>query len=386
MHITITVRDFPRFEKKVAQINKKAIALGYDAIAVTDVSESFESVDGRYRKVHAVTIKAPEVFVRPGWEVVGLVESIKNSDKKIVTGLGTELSASWESHNMCCDHCGTKRARKQVFLVQSGDQLLSVGKQCLEGYTGINPEMVLALSQLWTAPDDFPTARVQSFVSVLDVITAALTAIRIDGFTSKKGAQFSDRRPTFIRVAEIIDGFSGYRNQEERDAMLSAYQISEEDEQQALAINNEWLAYDGQEAFLTNLKNFAQAGIVEDKFLSHIVAGTGTAIATPKPATPKPKMAGFVGTVGQRTTCRAKAIALRQYESYYGQGWMVIFQTEDNQKLTWFTSSAIGDFMNFQGEASQVWQDISFAVKDHQQDPKYGDTTIVTRLKALAPC
>lgn len=87
-----------------------------------------------------------EPIHQKGWTILAHIERLDGSDQRIVTLVGAEeTDPLWRTWDMRCDHCGTHRARKAVYICKHDDgRVVSVGSTCLKEYTGIDPTSVFS--------------------------------------------------------------------------------------------------------------------------------------------------------------------------------------------------------------------------------------------------
>ena len=102
--------------------------------------------------VHKYYVQAQELEVdmepihESGWSILAHIERLDGSDQRLVTLVtAEETDPMWRVWDMRCDHCGTHRARKAVYICKHDDgRVVSVGSTCLKEYTGIDPASVFS--------------------------------------------------------------------------------------------------------------------------------------------------------------------------------------------------------------------------------------------------
>lgn len=102
--------------------------------------------------VHKYWVQAVELIVdmepihEAGWSILAHIEKLEGSDQRLVTLVtAEETDPLWRTWDMRCDHCGTHRARKAVYICHHDDgRIVSVGSTCLKEYTGIDPASVFS--------------------------------------------------------------------------------------------------------------------------------------------------------------------------------------------------------------------------------------------------
>lgn len=148
-------------EKLVARLAKRAAKLG---IAPPEIINRKEDPEEIVKTVNGeeITFAIPFVILdveydviamKGDFRVIGHLEPSGVDDKCFVhIAPGAEVTeddlADFRNHDMTCDHCGHKRYRKSVILVedrsQEGWPVCTVGSTCLEKFCGIDPKAALA--------------------------------------------------------------------------------------------------------------------------------------------------------------------------------------------------------------------------------------------------
>ena len=161
------------FRKRLDALNRKALKFGLQPIqvlSVVDVSYQYkvESFGNGKELACLVPLRKGEHAERPvilkraeiqfpiiklgDWQVVGKLEACGHSNLGFaVTDDEADQKAVREHSDgqLRCEHCNTKRARKEGFLLRGGDASYKlVGTSCLQDFTGIDPAAVLFMAQM----------------------------------------------------------------------------------------------------------------------------------------------------------------------------------------------------------------------------------------------
>lgn len=129
------------FEYTVSEPHKEKVNI-YNVDPVTGTCSQATSLS---YYVDAVDVKiCGDIVQQNGWEVLARVDSVNEDDPKepkTVMLYGNEYDNGWHFVDCHCDHCGTNRRRKTIFICrnQSEGKTVQVGKTCLQDYTGISP-------------------------------------------------------------------------------------------------------------------------------------------------------------------------------------------------------------------------------------------------------
>ena len=98
-----------------------------------------------------VTVEFDEIRVEGDWRVVASVEVVEDTDFRVVNGMIDNVSQYKDLDFYHCDHCGVRRYRKKIIIVENpkGDRKV-VGRSCMKDYIGISPAALVANLDLST--------------------------------------------------------------------------------------------------------------------------------------------------------------------------------------------------------------------------------------------
>lgn len=179
-------------KNRVARANKRLKAAGItDTFAATyaPYTEVVTDKSGVSRSVDRVkmTLTRP-VIGYEGFTFLGTVEEASPGNFVVYTAPGVELQG-WRPSTMNCEHCNKKRARSKVYVVEDAQGgRKTVGKTCVELYTGMSPEGLFALE--WDDvqrhhDDEWQKGDVSYGVPVFKadtVIQLAVHFVKLDGY------------------------------------------------------------------------------------------------------------------------------------------------------------------------------------------------------------
>jgi hypothetical protein len=126
-------------DKKMSQLQKAARKLGVEAPSYAKVGTSLKLLkDSRAVEMVEIVVSgaAPKI---DGWEFLGTVEHTKAGNvlrlREGAKPEGLDLTPYY-SGPQHCSHCGTKRPRKDTYLVLSEGGVAQVGRDCLKDFLG----------------------------------------------------------------------------------------------------------------------------------------------------------------------------------------------------------------------------------------------------------
>ena len=122
------------------------------------------------------------------------------------------------THDFRCDHCRTRRYRKDVFVLleEATGALKVVGRNCLADYFGRSPEALVAWAKIWHSlldasdPDEGFSGgggRYEESYSFESILALAHRIVLQDGgYISRKGAEISDDlSSTASKVSRVLN-------------------------------------------------------------------------------------------------------------------------------------------------------------------------------------
>lgn len=289
----------------------------------------------------------------------------------------------------CCEHCNTKRQRKETYVVRHADtgETKQIGSTCLEDFTGIDPAKVLFLAQVYsvfkTLDDSYEhfmhgrgaDHRVRTVDFLRDVLFAAEWQ---GGFISSKRAKEELLTPTYVHARDLSDLLR-------RDGLWARYRDSK-DRLLASAerVIDWWAKLEPSSEFERTTQQLVTAESLpaENKYLA-IAAASIPAMdrALAKAATQAARAAHpseHVGTVGEKMHQVMRVTGQYGFDSQYGWAYFVNFVDAEGNKYSWKTASPPSEFGDV--EAKAKWFDGRFKIKKHDE---YRDEkiTLITHVK-----
>lgn len=145
----IPVYNFDNFEKEAKRLSKKAAKLDVpfdfevsEEVVTYNIPHRLTRPDGSTKDVKVptdfrkVSIVGDEEFSINGWEVIAKAEFLEGG--AVISSIRDNLSKEHGDMDRSCDHCGYKRRRKRVFLLENENtgEHMQVGSTCLNDFLG----------------------------------------------------------------------------------------------------------------------------------------------------------------------------------------------------------------------------------------------------------
>lgn len=196
-----------KFRSKIESLNKRAKKLGLAPLVAADAGVHEERIERKVgKKVHVTVRRYQKILLtgeRPklnGWKMLGTVQHDTGGDSSmnvLRAAPDAEIPESYRTAPNICDHCKTKRRRRDTFIIEKDGQVCQIGRNCLQDFIGdVNPKGIAFYYELWHDP----TARLPSgdttskdYAPIEDYLAAVHACIREEGFVSRTTARYNDK-------------------------------------------------------------------------------------------------------------------------------------------------------------------------------------------------
>lgn len=219
--IQVPLSHFSSLEKKIKRLAKKASRFNNEPVGLEVVGHSVRRVgtdqytsEGNrvYRDLSCVDVvvsgPAPKLA---GWELAARLENVEGGTIiHACPSFSGTIPHEYRDADTSCDHCKTRRFRKEVFLVvNEAGEFKKVGRQCIADFLGHQtPEALAAYASFWSEEvftgefDDNWTIKAQDEVyPVEDILALTHCHIKADGWVSRSAASGRDISATADDVA-----------------------------------------------------------------------------------------------------------------------------------------------------------------------------------------
>lgn len=402
--------NLPRLTEDVAELNKRAVKLGLTPMTVEVVSrrteETTDEMTGvKYERRFATVRLTGESPKLAGWNLVARITPVTEEAgalNLVKCVPGVECPAEFRDVKLTrCDHCNSRRYRKDVFVVrhESGEYKV-VGRQCIGDFLGhASPESLLnAAEVLWSLEGLVTEAREEGWAYLrsgeftFDITRYVATVsiwVRRFGWVPRS-AKRDDAPATADEVWSFLLPSFDRESRRHKEELVRKHNLHVEEFDQELAVKAlEWarsLDLQSGNDYLYNLRVACGVKDVTAK-TSGLVASVVSAY---KREVEKQELArreretkrrGLVGVKGQRRGFpKLTVVTTRSLESMYGVKTLVIFETPEGDLLKWFAS---GDRTS-EYETGAVYS-ITGTVKDHGEYKGVPDTQLSRVEKGIDP-
>lgn len=307
-----------------------------------DIEYTYEAVD--------VTISHDVVRV-DGWTFVATLDHSSVPGATIVRNVpntDVELPASFrEADPRVCEHCNTKRHRKDTFVIHRDGEFKQIGRNCLADFIGHDvAALVRWLEHVRMYAADIereysePTTREPISAPVHKIVEATMLVVDKFGWTSRSAARDNDDlMPTANDVETYVFGFG---RAAKRLHELLGKPTDEQRQRAADAI--EWIkSTDPDNDYLHNLRTIVDAdvctyrnvGILASIYVAHAKAVENEVKRSERLAAINNE---HFGSVDARYTFDLTVVATRVFDGYYGTTHFYSFRDADNHSIVYFSS------------------------------------------------
>lgn len=382
------------FAAMLSRLNRKADRFGLEHVAVTSeerrryaVVSQYVGRDGSFlltnllpvrdedrgypKVIELLEIEIEGPLIKLGdWTVIGRLEQAQSGVLSFGAKEGEDFAALAASADagVRCEHCNTKRARKDAYVLRSATgEVITVGSSCLADYTGHDPGAALFLAELHSlvriVMDELEDAvkSATTLWSVQEYMARVVNAIRHNGFVSAQRAE------------------SGFGATWQEALLVRPEDVIEDDRETACQIIERAMADTAQSGFARNVRVLVSADYVEPSptRLAILAAAAGSHMRQLR------AKGEHLGTIGAFWEGVVRVVNRVELLNTYGREkrWMLIFEAEAGGVLVWKTTAAPADLVQSVGPVS-----IKAKVKAHSYYEGMPQTSVthLTRTQAEA--
>jgi len=380
--------NFPAFEEKVEKLNKKAIKLNFPAITF-EILETVVNIDEKTKRAEnffkiILNGESPKLN---GWKFIARLETIKEQKHNLVFVIPNEnIPLAYRESGSQCQHCNSKRYRKYTYvLMNENGEYKQVGSSCLKDFLGHTDPHNYAkylewMEQLTVCAKEGETVDRGSISShdckyELDYFVYYVAEyIKQTGyFLSKSKAEQLERSSTGDLVwNEMFNRMMKQNDKIVQSISDESIELANKAIEWAKELGNKEKLNDYQHnlylSCMTNLVDYRSKGIVASLITAYQY---DLELIKKKEVEKQEKSSSqYFGTIGEREIFTLTVVKKSHIESYYGSSILHVFEDENGNIATWFSSNKEFE----EGETVTI----KATVKEHKE---YRDQkqTILTR-------
>lgn len=351
---TVPEGNLANLHSHIKRLNKKAAKMGCAPITITEGKSDFREIlhpSGDFVKERfvevTVTGEAPQFS---GWSFVGTLNHLKDPSGKYHTILKSIGAIPKQYHNADhrhCDHCNTKRFRRDTFIVQNeSGEYKQIGRMCLKDFLGGNdPQRIASLSTDISKVfdgDEFTEIQVRHqdeyYFDLERVIMDTAQIIEEHGYVSRSQARDTNRTCTTSRVAAILSVFN-------------KYEVSPDAEEVALG-TLQWLKEVAADEtkyptdYHRNLRTIVNMGVVHGPTLGYACSSVAAyhnrmaELIRQAGLEETRKTSNHVGKVGERTTFTVTVKNVSALQGNWGITSIHRMEDKNGNVIVWFANGS----------------------------------------------
>lgn len=398
------------FQQQLDRLNRKARRFGLEPIQIVDQAEqvferkheylgrdqdrlmSYLVPVPKYRAVLdpvilvSISIRYPLIKLGD-WTVVGKLERCETGILSFAVSSDEQDAAMLQRHaagSLTCEHCGTRRGRKEAFLLRDGATGLHklVGKQCVRDFTGHDPAALLFLAQMVSVvrlaegelEDLFASARANE-VETGQFLAAVSFLVERCGFVSAKIARDTGTPATYELACNIHDVIKN------DPALLAAYENELPEHRAKAGLIRTWVANQvvGEDDFWRNARLLLQSEALGLK-PRHLATAAATVPLYNGFVAEQAANRGHVGAVGQKLTTDLTIVRILGIMNRFSgkPEHLILLEDQTGNRIRWVTGAAPQEMVDGRGRRLSA----QFTVKEHGEYKGIKQTSVV-RLKVL---
>lgn len=355
----IPEQALPLFENALAELNKRATKLKVTPVTFSvdgkEIVKAKDATGVEYDVVYLLVTIHGTTPKLDGWRLVACIEQLEK-ENMVRCVPGETCPVEYRTTGYHCDHCGTDRRRKEVFVLGHDDgRHVQVGRNCIADFLGgKDPEALLRwaafmaefgkfIESCGAEGDYYGCGGGPVAYTIERVIETTAIVVRRLGWISRKMVEGSMDPSTSDTVSLILNPPKmGTVGRYELERFIEKRQLYIENSDKELAEKAiEWGKTLNGTDYEYNLGVLCRAGIVPAKSIGLAVSlipayQRHLGIVAEQKAKPQSQ---HVGEVGKRTEFTLTVINKKYFEGAYGVKTLVRFEDENQNTLIWWASA-----------------------------------------------
>lgn len=351
--------NMDRLEKKLTTIQNKCKKFGC-SFSYNKVGEEFRTLKdekGIEYQAKFILVEAEGKAVLNDWMFIASVEHTSNGNIINSTGCGVEVPERYYTSEPICEHCNSRRARKDTYIVmnQVTGEFKQVGKSCLKDFTfGMDASTVSKyysfFDELIKAEETFSCGYVEHYYDTKEFLAYAYECIKHFGYVKKLNGSVISTCDRAFDYWCVNHGFTRWMSKEliqQYKAEMNQVGFNPDSESTIKIVEDalDWIfKQEESNNYMHNLKVACGLKVVSQKNLGVITSLFPTwnkELEHQKEQEAKKvadSKSNHVGEIGQRITFKiASATCLTSWETDWGTTALYKIVDELGNVFTWKT-------------------------------------------------
>ncbi len=322
-------------------------------IAVRDPLARIRGHEDDTKKIGLILARVEAFGLNPQlgeWDIVGYRYSASKDNVPILES--GRVPPAKHGTELCCDHCGLKRRRKETLIVErrTDQAMVEVGSTCLSDFMGTdyNEGFLKMLSDTGRLMAEIEKASRWSFddpefslhEEIRTVLAVASSFVRSEGFRNSKMAENQGMPSTASLVAEEMRRLNG------NSVDTSTIMVLHSD---FITADNIIAFFEAKQTsepgFIANVQDCLKRGLATPRDIGLLAAAAGSyfkemdKLKALEAFDPVAKSSRRLGEKGDKLTLQVTVAKIKNVESDWGRFSIISFVDDNNNLLVWKTSS-----------------------------------------------
>jgi hypothetical protein len=368
MEYLIYEGNMERLQKKLKRIENKCKKYGNTEFKFEIKGEHYKEhkVDGECFNNKYYIVEVEGVAKINDWVFVATIQHKDNGNIIRQFKTDVEIPEIYRSTDSICEHCNTKRLRKDTYLIfnEVTKEFKQVGKSCLNDFTnGLSAENVAQYISWFDEViegQEVGSLNSRKYYSVKEIILNAIETIKHYGFISKAMAMESNDRFILTTTERVIEFMFPSRCMNRKEILQEMEKVgyNAESKENEAELNKmlEWLnKTDNNSQYIYNLKTTVADEYCEPRDFGLLVSLPSAyfkafereqdrLLREQKRAEKLQRNANkqYVGKVGERLDIDISSVeCITSFPTNYGMMRIYRFETANGDILVWKTSNFI---------------------------------------------
>lgn len=412
-NITVEIPEnrYLSFVDKMDKLSRRANKIGVGTIEyIYSDPYIWKDAENKVYEFRTFNITFSEIKISD-WKIVGKIENAakvitgqfevygKNDprNKNFLSSVGDNDISEYTHWDCTCEHCNINRERNRLLVLEhENGKRKVVGITCLQDFLGHDVNAILRFYTCIESIKAFSFKIEDAIVNgcSLQLYSKIILAV-IEQINKKKFVKFGEEYGVEITSSHstkyIIHtlGIDYLCSHLDMNTEYIQHHLSEVMNRIEMIV-----AKEDKTSFEQALTYFSEYDFVPESKVNFLIGLIGRYITEVNKIAEIPfdrSKSNFFGTVGEKVEVKIRIHSASSFESQYGYGMRISGWIDGtNDCFTWFASGNVSEFIIFDTDSQKYIPvkesfDIVATIKDHNANEKFGNSTILTRVKIFVP-
>jgi len=366
---------------KIEKFNRKAISLNLQPITITK-QEVFDKDKNNNIIKYCTGEIIGELPKLSNWQFIATIQHFDVGN--VINNIsGNPVPEYFRTVQCTCDHCKTKRARNDTYIIQNTitKEFKQIGKTCLKLFTRSTDTRKL----FWYMGmfEDLNKEIVNNessaiYYDVIEILARTNNLVEKYGWKSSTQAKEESQMKNKY-IPSTADKLRIYMNSNwtklpSDKKEFEQHQPTEKDFLVAEKILETVLALNNENDYIYNLQTILKTKYIENKNINLVCSAIAVYLKQQTKEKSNNNNSNHVANINDKITVEVVVIFKRAIDTAYGVNYLYKFKSKEGNILTWFTTK---NTLELNGE-----YEIKGTVKEHHVFNNIKET-VLTRVKVI---